>query len=219
MHLFGLLDWELGKPEKGKGFRIQSFEQLPFGQALMQVILQTAVEQDFVWQGSNNPFHPFGELQTALQPYFPEWQNNLTVPEGGGTRSGVYIFKVSLGKVWRRLAISGEQTLADLSQLILESVEFDSDHLDEFTYKNASGRTVRISHPYASGTPSTDQVQIQNLQLSVGATMLYVFDFGDWWEFAVQLEKIDAEDTRTGYTAILEQRGKAPEQYPNWDDE
>jgi hypothetical protein len=42
---------------------------------------------------------------------------------------------------------------------------------------------------------STDQVQIQDLQLSVGASMLYVFDFGDWWEFTVQLEKIDSEDT------------------------
>lgn len=218
MHLFGLLNWELGKPEKGKGFRIRSFEQLPWGQTLMQVTLQTSVEREFGWQGSNNPFHPFGELQAAFQPYFPEWQNNLTVPKRE-TRSGVYIFKVSLGKIWRRLAVSGEQTLADLSQLILESVEFDSDHLDEFTYKNASGRTVRISHPYASGSPSTDQVQIQDLQLSVGASMLYVFDFGDWWEFTVQLEKIDSEDTRTNYAAILEQRGKAPEQYPNWDDE
>jgi hypothetical protein len=218
MHLFGLLDWELGKPGKGKGFRIQSFEQRPFGQALMQVILQTAVEQEFVWEGSNNPTHPLGELQPALQPYFPEWQNNLAMPESE-VRSGVYTFKVSLGRIWRRIAISAEQTLADLSSLILESVEFDSDHLDEFTYKNAIGRVVRVSHPYADGSPSTDQVHIQDLQLPVGTSMTYVFDFGDWWEFTVQLEKIDVDDTRTDYSEILERRGKSPEQYPEYGDE
>lgn len=219
MHLFGLLDWELGKPGQGKGFRLKSFEQRPFGKALMQVILHAAVERDFVWEGSNDPSHPFGELHPAFQPYFPEWQNNLAVPESE-VRSGVYTFKVSLGKIWRRVAISSEQTLADLSSVILESVEFDSDHLDEFIYKNASGRTVRISHPYADGSPSTDQVQIQDLQLPVGASMTYVFDFGDWWEFTVQLEKIDTNDTRINCRDILERRGESPEQYPEyWDEE
>ncbi|PSB09116.1 plasmid pRiA4b ORF-3 family protein [filamentous cyanobacterium CCP2] len=219
MHLFGLLNWELGKPEKGKGFRIKSFEQLPLGQALMQVILHEAVARAFAWEGSKNATRPFGELQPALQPYFPEWQNHLVVPQVE-VRSGVYTFKVSLGKIWRRLAVSGDRTLANLSSLILESVEFDSDHLDEYTYKNAIGRNIRISHPYASGSPSTNQVLIKDLQLPVGASMSYLFDFGDCWEFNVQLEKIDEKDTRTKYTAILERYGESPEQYPDsWDED
>jgi hypothetical protein len=216
MHLFGLLDWEVGKPSEGKGFRLKSFAQRPFGQALIRVMLQGAKDELLELQGGMTP--SFGVLQSVFQPYFPEWQNNLAIPQSE-VRSGVYIFKVSLGKIWRRLAISSQMTLADLSYLIQESVEFDSDHLDEFTYKNSFGRTIRISHPYADGSPSTDQVLIQELQLPEGAILTYVFDFGDWWEFTVQLEKIDPEDTRTDYQAILERHGKSPEQYPNvWDE-
>jgi hypothetical protein len=218
MHLFGLLDWEVGKPGKGKGFRLKSFAQRPFGQALIRVMLQGASSDESLEpQGGMTP--SFGTLQPVFHPYFPEWQNNLALPQSE-VRSGVYTFKVSLGKIWRRLAISSQMTLLDLSRLILDSVEFDSDHLDEFTYKDSFGRTIRISHPYADGSPSTDQVLLEELQLPVGATLTYVFDFGDWWEFTVQLEKIDQEDTRTNYQAMLERRGKSPEQYPDfWDED
>ena len=49
--------------------------------------------------------------------------------------------------------------------------------------------------------------------------MTYIFDFGDWWEFAVQLEAIQPDDARSQYAAILESYGKAPPQYPDWDEE
>ncbi|WP_416666482.1 IS1096 element passenger TnpR family protein [Egbenema bharatensis] len=217
MHLFGMLDWEVGKPGKGKGFRLKSFEQRPLGQALIRVMLQGVKDELLEPQGSMTP--GFGTLQPVFQPYFPEWQNNLTLPQSE-VQSGVYTFKVSLGKIWRRLAISSQMSLFALSRLILESVDFDTDHLDEFSCKDAFGRTMRISHPYADGSPSTDQVLIEELQLPVGAMLTYVFDFGDWWEFTVQLEKIDPEDTRPDYAAILEQHGEPPEQYPDfWDED
>lgn len=152
MKLFGFLQVESGKPEAGKGWRIKRIVPMPFGDALMQVIVRTFIEHSMGWESETNPTIPFGELQPALQPYFPEWQNSLAVSKHE-FRSGVYIFKVSLGKIWRRIAISSQMTLADLSGLILKSVDFDSDHLDRFTYKNQIGRTVEISHPYADGSP------------------------------------------------------------------
>ncbi len=103
--------------------------------------------------------------------------------------------------------------------MILQSVNFDSDHLDRFSYKNQVGRTVEISHPYADSSPSTDEVRIGDLPLHEGASMTYIFDFGDWWEFNVQLEKIQTDDSRTNHKAILESHGEAPPQYPDWDEE
>jgi len=217
MKLFGFLQVESGKPEAGKGWRIKHIKRLPFGDALMQVIVHTFIEHGMEWESETNPTIPFGELQPALQPYFPEWQNTLAIP-GDEFRSGVYIFKVSLGKIWRRIAISSKMTLADLSSLILESVNFDSDHLDMFTYKNQIGRTVEVSHPYADGSPSTNAVRIGDLPLAEGSSMTYVFDFGDWWEFNVQLEKIQADDSRSNYGAIIESYGASPPQYPDWDE-
>ncbi len=133
-------------------------------------------------------------------------------------RAGVYVFKVSLGKIWRRIAISSDSTLADLSATILQSVDFDSDHLDMFRYKNQVGRTVEVSHPYADGSPSTDEVRIGDLPLTEGASMTYIFDFGDWWEFDVQLEKVETDNGRRNYQATIESYGAAPSQYPDWDD-
>ena len=110
-------------------------------------------------------------------------------------------------------------TLDTLSRLILQSVNFDCDHLDMFRYKNPLGRTMEITHPYADGYLSTDEVSIGELSLKEGATMTYIFDFGDWWEFNLKLEKIDPDDKRTDYGAIIDSKGSAPEQYPSWEDE
>ena len=90
--------------------------------------------------------------------------------------------------------------------------------LDMFRYKNQVGRTVEVSHPYADGSPSTDEVRIGDLPLAEGASMAYIFDFGDWWEFDVQLEKVETDKARRNYQATIESYGAAPSQYPDWDD-
>jgi hypothetical protein len=219
MKLFGFVQLESGKPEAGKGWRVKTIKKLPFGEAMMQAIARGFIEQGMVWESEENLSVPFGEMKPILQSYFREWKNTLAVPEFE-FRAGVYVFKVYLGKIWRRIAISSQMSLADLSGLILESVDFDSDHLDMFRYKNQLGRTIEVSHPYADdGYLSTDEVNIGDLPLHEGSSMEYIFDFGDWWEFSVQLEKIETEDLRDNYGAIIESYGDAPPQYPDWDEE
>lgn len=158
------------------------------------------------------------QLHTIFQSYFPDWQTAFTLP-GYEFCPGVYLFKVSLGKIWRRLAISSDLMLDDLAGLILNSVNFDFDHLDMFTYKNPMGRSIEITHLYADGSPSTNEVRVGDLQLPEGASVTYVFDFDDWWKFTVQLEKIKSDDPRSDYAEILESYGASPEQYPMWNDE
>lgn len=233
MEMFGLVKVTAGNPTSGKGWRIKQTEALPLGKALMPLVTRAYLQKNMAWPSENDPTIPFNELQPDLQPYFPEWQKSLAVPSQP-FRSGRHIFKVSLGKAWRRIAISGDATLEDLSSLILESVNFDSDHLDQFTYTNELGRQVEVQHPYTESRPSTDQVKIGSLPLSVGSVMEYVFDFGDWWEFAVQLESVEPEaekasqktkktkkskrQPRPPLGAVIEARGKAPRQYPDYDE-
>ena len=218
MKVFGLLQVESGQPQAGKGWRIKMVKKLPFGEALMQTVVRAFFGEGIIWESEENTAISFGVLQPTLQTYFPEWQNILSIPEPE-IGSGVYTFKVSLGKIWRRIAISSQMTLETLSSLILQSVNFDCDHLDMFRYKNPLGRTIEITHPYADGYPSTDEVSIGELSLKEGATMTYIFDFGDWWEFDLKLEKIAPDEKRTDYGAIIESKGLAPEQYPSWEDE
>jgi hypothetical protein len=47
--------------------------------------------------------------------------------------------------------------------------------------------------------------------------MIYLYDFGDQWEFDVTFERVDAPGGATTEPIILDSRGEAPEQYPGWD--
>ncbi|MEM9273683.1 MAG: plasmid pRiA4b ORF-3 family protein [Cyanobacteria bacterium P01_F01_bin.143] len=218
MKLFGLVQVEYGKPQVGKGYRIKRVKKLALGDALTQVITHALFGEKISWDAPKNSLMSFGELHPILQPYFPEWQNIFTLSQTEKI-SGIYTFKVSVGEIWRRIAISSQMTLDTLSRLILESVDFDSDHLDMFRYKNQLGCTAEISHPYASGYPSTDEICIADLLLKEGDIMTYIFDFGDWWEFDLQLETIADNDLGADYGAVIESKGEAPAQYPDWEEE
>ena len=54
-------------------------------------------------------------------------------------KEGIYVFKVSLGSIWARIAIPSGNTLDELSTSILDAFAFDYDHLYQFTYKNRFG--------------------------------------------------------------------------------
>nr|WP_306466905.1 hypothetical protein [Thermoleptolyngbya sichuanensis] len=122
---------------------------------------------------------------------------------------------------FRASLLSSESTLEAVGGLIRESVDFDSDHLDLFSFKDAMGRTVAIHHPYNDWRDSkaSNEVLIGDLPLQPGMSMTYLFDFGDCWEFNVQLEEIQPGKPKRGSNKILERHGKAPEQSPNWENE
>ena len=159
----------------------------------------------------------FGAWQPLFQPYFPLWQENLRLPRQG-PREGTFVFRVSLGKVWRLIAMSTDHTLDDLVDVILRSVKFDNDHLHEFSYRNRLGARVSVHHPAMDEPPYTDEVSIGTLPLEPGQTMELTYDFGDNWRFTVKLDRIDPPDPKLKAPRILESHGKAPQQYQDWDD-
>lgn len=225
LSMFGLLSIKNGKPKKGQGWHFTQLKKTPWGNALVKLIKNTMSAQFQEETDSQNldteeEEHPFGIWQPQLQPFFPKWQQNLTIPEPELSQ-GVYIFKVSLGKIWRRIAIPSDYSLYDLSNIILESVNFDNDHLHEFSYKSRYGWTVRVNHPYSNEPPFSDDFEISDLSLSLkpGQSMTYLFDFGDNWKFNVQLLDISPHKEEIVKPTILDSHGSSPLQYPNWDDE
>uniref|UniRef100_B8HM70 Plasmid pRiA4b Orf3-like domain-containing protein n=1 Tax=Cyanothece sp. (strain PCC 7425 / ATCC 29141) TaxID=395961 RepID=B8HM70_CYAP4 len=220
MEMFGWVEITSTKPEAGKGWRVKRVKPLPLGEAIVTLLLKAYDQQGYVWASEQDFSQPWGELQPYVQPYFPEWQRTLPAPKAGEHQTGTYIFKVSLGKIWRRLSISSEATLEILGQLIRESVDFDSDHLDMFSYKDPLGRNVEIYHPYCEGEVKyTDEVKVVDLPLKPGVEMTYLFDFGDNWEFKLLLEEIQPGQPKRNSNKVLERRGQSPEQYPDWDGE
>lgn len=165
-------------------------------------------------------------LQEEIQALelFPEWQNNLQ-SFAVEVQNGTFIFKVSLKMqkmkgdrvttetIWRKIAIPANLTLYDFSSAILDAFDFDNDHLHQFVYKDRKGFQKRVCHPYALESPFTDEVLLQNWQITKGDRATYVFDFGDWWEFEVVLEDIEEPNPKLKKAKVIETKGKAPRQY------
>jgi pRiA4b ORF-3-like protein len=155
----------------------------------------------------------FGAWQPLFQPYFPEWRENLKFPQLE-PREGTFVFRVSLGKVWRLIAMPAKATLDDLVDKILSSVDFDSDHLYEFRYRDRLGTAATAGHPAMDEGPWADQIPIGTLPLEPGRTMTLIYDFGDNWKFTVKLERIEPPGAKIKAPRLLESHGKAPKQYP-----
>lgn len=170
--------------------------------------------EDDVEEDEDEP--PFGAWQPLFQPYFPEWQNNLDLPEIE-PREGTFIFRVSLGKdIWRRIAMPSGKTLESLASWILRSVNFDREHLYEFVLRNPMGATVRILHRAMEEGPWVDHIKVGELSLEPGQAMEFRYDFGDNWRFHVKLERIEPPDANIEAPKILERHGKSPEQYGDY---
>jgi hypothetical protein len=223
--IFGWLEIKHGAGEPEKSWAIEKIEITDFGAAMLAKLLDNFQTLDFDWQNAaeieDTEFdaNAFNLLQTTFQTYFPEWQNIFRLPQTE-TANGIYIFKVSLDKkTWRTIAISSNDVLDDLHDAIQKAFKFDNDHLYEFSFRNRFGITQRVSHPMCEEEFSTDEFEIKNLPLRIGEKMEYVFDFGDHWQFTIELEKIEPPNPKFKKAKILESHGKAPEQYPDWEDE
>jgi hypothetical protein len=224
LDMFGLWRVEPGQPQEGKGWIIAELNRTGFGDALLHLMIQGfpfdyvldiafGKDEDRLRPGGITVFDRYRKL---MLPYFPEWQNSLTLPPGDEYRDGVFTFKVSLGKVWRRIAIPANLTLADLNDEIQSAFRFDNDHLHCFIYKDRFGHVVRANHYYMDEPPYSDKVRIGETPLRPGEAMEYVFDFGDDWRFNIQLEAIDPPNPKIKKAKIIESHGKPPDQYRDW---
>jgi hypothetical protein len=220
LDLFGLIKLKQGKPETGRGWRVTEIEKTIYGKTLLSLLMYNLFEEKsedcsnfFTGNlvGTNKTIE-YGKLQKFLQPYFPQWQNNLVLNQEKSSE-GVYIFKVSLGKPWRRIAIPSHLDLDFLANIILDAFDFDDDHLYMFTCKQRNGASLNINHPYLEEPPFTDEFTVGELPLQQGQTMTFLFDFGDNWQFNLILEEIEAPDPKLTKPKILASQGKAPEQY------
>jgi len=131
-----------------------------------------------------------------------------------------FIFKVSVGKgIWRKIAISGESTLEDLHVAIQNAFHFDFGHLYAFFMDGEPWSHDAIYAPGCEEGPYVDEIRIGELELSVGEQFLYLFDFGDEWDFEVRLVEVKKEHPKLSKPKIVESKGEAPEQYPYIEDE
>jgi hypothetical protein len=129
--------------------------------------------------------------------------------------SAAYTFYVRMKgkkpKTYRLLQIGGFNTLADLCDLILESFDFDDEHLYCFEIDN--GMFIEnYYHPVfakEAGELSADET-IESL-IDEDTAILLHYDFGDDWYFEIAPVQIEETDQEV-QPKILESHGSL-EQY------
>lgn len=213
LDLFGIISVRHGLPDEGKGWRIVGVHRTPLGDALLQLMaLYYRKSSSYFRLDVDKIEESFGILQPAIQPFFPEWQKNLVIRKPA-FHDGIYVFKVSLGDVWRRIAIPGKSDFETLSFSILDAFDFDYDHLYCFFVKDRHGFKREIKHPAMDDPPYANEIRIGDLSAWPGMTMLFWYDFGDNWRFNLKLGRIESSESEIKEPIVLEKHGEPPDQY------
>lgn len=130
---------------------------------------------------------------------------------------GTYTFKISLRRgVWRRIELAANHSLHDLHREIQEAFEFDDDHLYAFFMDYKKWSSDCYNSPDDDNGPYADEIAIGNLNLYLGKTFLYLFDYGDEWEFKIECEEISQDKPLPVKPRLVGQKGEAPSQYNDW---
>lgn len=154
-------------------------------------------------------------LYEFLESVFPEGalKNTVTSVIDKNVK-GNYVFKVSLDRgIWRKIKISSDHTLWDLHNAIQEAFDFGNDHLYSFFMDGKRYSRNAYHAPMGDEGPFVNEVTIGELGLFKGQRILYLFDYGDSWEFDVQLVNILQDETLVKKFEIIEVKGEAPPQY------
>jgi hypothetical protein len=118
-------------------------------------------------------------------------------------------------EAYRVIEMSGEKTLDNLCEFILETFDFIHEHLYEFCMDNRMYSEYSYEYDPQDGGPSTD-IKIDKLELEKGQKFLFHYDYGDDWMFTINVQKIEETDDLIKST-LIRAKGEV-EQYPSWDD-
>ncbi len=146
---------------------------------------------------------------------------------------GIYHIKVILtdyslkvrGYPYRVIAIDGNNNLYKLAEAILDAFDFDMDHCFGFydnmkdIYHSREGYELFADVGDTDNFPGVKETLISEVYNQIKKKMLFFFDYGDSWRFITELADVQESSEKNTKTKVIKSVGKAPEQYPEWDDE
>ena len=165
-------------------------------------------------------------LAAEREPLAALHERNMTKTK---TRNEV-MFRVALKgrRVWRTIAMRGDHTLEQLHEEIFHAFDRFDDHLYSFYLPKAPRRRGALvrSREYVSPwsfeeSEATDRTfnaastTIDALNLKVGQTFEYLFDYGDSWWHQIEIVHFGPIVAGRRYPTILETHGRSPKQYPD----
>ena len=141
-----------------------------------------------------------------------------------------YIFKINLlrsPKISREIEIPANINLYKLAEAIVGAYNFYFDHCFGFFSKIADYDYFDSPRKYElftdlieegqdlelTGAGSVKKTKISEVWQNVGDKMMFLFDYGDDWQFVVELIGFGERKPKQKYPCILRKVGSAPKQY------
>ena len=108
--------------------------------------------------------------------------------------------------IWRRVEVPGDLTLAALHAVIQTVFEWEGYHLHVFEtgYGDFGDGDVDLGHGLDG------EVTIEQILSGPGAKLTYVYDYGDYWEHVVKVERTHTAEPHTHYPRCTGGRRAAP---------
>ncbi len=133
---------------------------------------------------------------------------------------GFSAYSVDSEDAWEAtIEIDAESTLEDLHYVIQQAVEFDDDHLYEFFIARTERSRDKIRFD-DENEKIFDTTLSSIFPLEKGRKLFYLFDYGDHWLFRVSKKRNASKElVKTDkLPRLIEEKGKKPEQYPEWEE-
>jgi len=124
--------------------------------------------------------------------------------------------------VERKIAILETQSLYTFARIIVKAFDFYFDHCFGF-YSNINNYhdsfdSYELFVDIGESEPTLNRKGVKKTKIKdvfyEYEKMLFLFDYGDMWQFIVVREKIEEASPHQKYPFILEKIGKPPLQYP-----
>ena len=122
----------------------------------------------------------------------------------------------------RTIKIRGDQSLEELHHAIFDAFGRFDEHMYEFQFGEGpmdpkASRFV-LDHAFDLGdenppTGRVDQTTLESLDLEVGRSFGYWFDFGDDWWHQINVEAIQDNLPKGKFPKVTKRVGKSPRQY------
>lgn len=127
------------------------------------------------------------------------------------------------GKILRKIQIAETKSLYNFAKTITQAFGFYFDHCfgfyDNFQKYRDSKKAYELfvdigEEPSSPKIKGVKKTKIQQAFKKLGEKVLFFFDYGDSWRFAVELKEIRNAEKWDLKPIILESVGEAPMQYP-----
>ncbi|NMQ27671.1 hypothetical protein E4Q23_07830 [Candidatus Accumulibacter phosphatis] len=200
MQLFGLLDIESETAAVGRGWKIRRIAATRWGLSasatyfkafgdstndMLERLFFTSVENSAAKEELSEadaelpPFYAWAKVALSS---FPAWKNILGGVDAVEPFRGSMTFKVLLGQsVWRRIVMPAAGSFEDLAEFILDTFEFDDEHLYQFRYQDEYASLRMLDDPRCSDVYDdyADEVTLAEAGLFPGQVVEFRYDFGD----------------------------------------